>query len=195
MSIIYNHKCRYKVITLSMSVLLLSILPLQSQFSIVVNASSGNIGDTGGNTNQDTDYNYSGGGTTGSYFNASQSGFRFYFVDSNMNRVSNVVDILETLPSCVSAEYEYTNGASETLSNDMSNYNMYTWEMMQSMVPSLAGNLPNAPLIPTGNRSNPYEPTGDEFKQWMINGIGGTTISYLMGEFAKDNTISSMNII
>lgn len=151
------------------------------------------VGDAGGNTDRDSGGSYSGGGSGGSYFCALQTGYRFYIVDGNGNRVSNTLDITNEdshMKLGTSTEYVYTNAYNEGLSNNQANYKRVTWDYMQKYVTSLQGHIPPAPLEkPTASDPYPnasYATRGEQFKQWVINGIGGTSLEYLMGELAAD---------
>lgn len=150
------------------------------------------VSDTGGNTSLTGGGPASGGGTTGMFFETLQSGYRIYIIDENGNRVSNTIDICYGNPySLVDNENVYTNAYNEGLSKDQSNWRVFTWEQIQGDVPSLAGNIPTAPLT-RNSVSDPYYLThGDEFKQWVINGIGGETLTSVMGELAADTSNSN----
>lgn len=158
------------------------------------------VGDAGGNTDKDSGGSYSGGGSGGSYFCALQTGYRFYIVDGNGNRVSNTLDVCNEDPYLklgASTAYTYTNAYNEGLSNNQSNYKMYTWGELQSKVTSLQGHIPPAPLEkPTASDPYPdasYATRGDQFKQWVINGIGGSSLEYLMGNLAADTATANPN--
>ena len=156
------------------------------------------VGDAGGNTDRDSGGSYSGGGSGGSYFCALQTGYRFYIVDGNGNKVSNTLDVCNGNPikeMGTSTEYVYTNAYNEGLSNNQENYTSMTWAELQTNVTSLKGHIPPAPLEkPTASDPYPnasYATRGEQFKQWVINGIGGSSLEYLMSELSADTVFLS----
>ncbi|WP_075721131.1 hypothetical protein [Roseburia sp. 499] len=150
------------------------------------------VSDTGGNTSLTGGGPASGGGTTGMFFETLQSGYRIYIIDENGNRVSNTIDICYGKPSdLVTRDNMYTNAYNEGLSKDKSNYTWYTWEQLQGYVPSLAGHIPTAPLTRNSVNDPFYLTHGTEFKQWVINGIGGTSLEYLMSELSADTATTN----
>lgn len=151
------------------------------------------VSDTGGNTSLTGGGPASGGGTTGMFFETLQSGYRIYIIDENGNRVSNTIDICYGTPweLLTSTSPIYTNAYNEGLSTDSSNHKIYTWQQIQNLVPSLAGNIPIAPLTRNSVNDPFYLTHGTEFKQWVINGIGGETLTSVMGELAADTSNSN----
>lgn len=151
--------------------------------------------DTTKNENQDTDSEYGGGGTTGQFFSSAQSGYRFYLINSSGERVSSILDLVEYKD----AEHHYTdvpnnqyyvNAYNEALtsyeSTGGSDYICWTWSEMGSYLAAnektdFQNNLPTPPLVAgkTEDSDNAYIPKGAEFKQWVINGIGGTSFKYM----------------
>lgn len=154
-----------------------------------------NVGNIGNNTDVDSGYNKNGTTDAGSYqFEIEQSGYRMYLIDQNGNRVSNIVDLVYSVPD-VTADHTYVNAYNEALISHSStggaDYTSMTWDNLANKLAAqgnsaLSSHIPLMPLD-TGEGSVKYSTKGAEFKQWVIDGIGGSSFKYLQEMvFPKD---------
>lgn len=159
--------------------------------SNLISVYADSVDDTGENTSGSGSGGYSGGGTDSSWFETIQSGYRFYIVDENFNLMSSILDITYATPA-TSTEHMYWSTATQVL-NQSNAHRLMTWEDINSLVSSVSDHIPVGPLVKGESSDKVYVEKGEEFKQWVINGIGGGSISYAMSEMNKDTSNTNSN--
>ena len=130
---------------------------LALSLSITASASSvtGNVGGGGtGGMSSTTDYKA---------WSANDSGYRFYIVDENLERVTDVYDFLFTTPDHIGEQFYSTrfDGPNSPTIHDSNN------TLSISVLASLSGS--NVSEIPYPVKNN--KGLGEEFKKWFLKGL------------------------
>ncbi len=117
----------------------------------------------------------SGGGSVGSNgaytWDDAQSGFRISVVNKDFKTVSTTVDLLFCEPSSRGVGFGndfYTNSRASGLSTDTSNYRTIQIQTLKDQ-----GAIKTVPKFPVNCSNGISESTGDDFKEWFLNGKGG----------------------
>lgn len=162
-------KMKYKIIALTLALLTaFTALPSQTAYAEGSGTVSGdgNSQGTGGSIGGTVGYG-SGG------FARNNTGYRFYMVDKNFNRVTDVYDFVFSTPNTRTV---LTNSRFESISYDTSHLHIDTIDSLAQMAQGTQNASAITSIYPlTFNESNHnFEMHGSQFRQWFIGNGGGS---------------------
>lgn len=186
---------RSRILALTLALLTaFTALPSQTAYATSIGGSgtvNGNNNSQGGNTSI-------GGGAVGhgsGGFAKVNQGYRFYMIDNNFNRVTDVYDFVFSTPNTRTV---LTNSRFESMSDNTSHWHIDTIASLANMAQGTQNASAITSIYPL--TCNEYEKPatfyvhGSEFRQWFIgNGGGsiGTDHTQVSGGSSKPSTGSS----
>lgn len=165
-------KIKQRLIALTLALLTaFTTLPSTTAYAEGSGTVNGNNNSQGGNTSI-------GGGVVGhgsGGFAKINQGYRFYMIDNNFNRVTDVYDFVFSTPN---AGVILTNSRFESMSNSKSNWHLDTIDSLAQMAQGTQNASAITSIYPL--TCNEYEKPatfyvhGSEFRQWFIGNGGGS---------------------
>lgn len=163
-------KIKQRLIALTLAILTaFTALPSTTAYAEGSGTVNGNNNSQGGNTSIGGGVGYKSGG-----FAKVNQGYRFYMVDKNFNRVTDVYDFVFSTPN---AGAILTNSRFESISYSQSHWHMYSINTLANMAQgtqNASGITSIYPLTFDDQITKTFYVHGSEFRQWFIGNGGGS---------------------